>query len=96
MRVVKINSFKGDLFNTLELDTEVVKLVIVQVSFLEKIRSKEGKSIIFNSDGSVARDDSEEGLDNAITQLLVKMPKRSANANTVVLSDEKIPSLHEK
>ena len=66
------------------------------MSFLEKIRSKEGKSIIFNNDGTVARDDSEEGLDNAITQLLVKMPKRSAKANAMVLSDEKIPSLHEK
>ena len=84
------------MFYSLELDTEIVRLVIVQMAFLEKIRSKAGKSIIFNSDGTVARDDSEEGLDNAITQLLVKMPKRSANANAVVLSDEKIPSLHEK
>ena len=60
------------------------------------IRSKEGNTIIFNSDGTVARDESEEGLDNAITQLLVRMPRRSANAGVMsVLSDEKIPSLHE-
>ena len=72
-------------------------LCLVQVSFLEMIRSKEGNTIIFNSDGTVARDESEEGLDNAITQLLVRMPRRSANAGGAmsVLSDEKIPSLHE-
>ena len=73
-----------------------IQYVLFQFSFLQKIRSKEGKSIIINSDGTVTRDESEEGLDNAITQLLVKMPKRSGNASVVVLSDEKIPSLQEK
>ena len=54
------------------LEKPVNILCLIQVSFLEKIHSKEGKTIIFNSDGTVARDESEEGLDNAITQLLVR------------------------
>ena len=67
-----------------------------QASFLEKIRSKEGQSIIFKSDGTVERDDSEEGMDNAITQLLFRMPKKTGTANGIILSDEKIASLHQK
>ena len=42
------------------------------------------------------RDDSEEGMDNAITQLLFRMPKKTGTANGIILSDEKIASLHQK
>jgi len=72
------------------------KTTDLEASFLDKIRSKEGQSIIFKSDGTVERDDSEEGMDNAITQLLFRMPKKSGAANGIILSDEKIASLHQK
>ena len=60
--------------------------------FLVKIQAHQDKEIIFNEDGTVKRDESEDGLDNALTQLLVKIPNKKA----MVLSDEKIASLHEK
>ena len=62
--------------------------------FLVKIQAHQEKEIIFNEDGTVQRDESEDGLDNALTQLLVKIPNKKAGG--VVLSDEKIASLHEK
>ena len=65
--------------------------------FLVKIQAHTGKTIIFREDGSIARDESEDGLDTALTQLLVKQPKSGGNnGGTMVLSTETIPSLHER
>ena len=65
--------------------------------FLVKIQAHNGKDIIFNEDGSIARDESEDGLDNALTQLLVKQPKTGGGkGGAVVLSTETISSLHER
>jgi len=65
-----------------------------EAMFLVKIQNHEDKDIIFNEDGSVQRDVSEDGLDNALTQLLVRQPKKKNNS--LLLSDDKIASLHER
>lgn len=65
--------------------------------FLVKIQAHTDKTIIFKEDGSIVRDDSEDGLDTALTQLLVKQPKTvGGGGGTVVLSTETISSLHER
>ena len=62
-----------------------------------KIQAHEGKTIIFKEDGSITRDDSEDGLDTALTQLLCRQPQTGENnGGAVELSTETIPSLHER
>ena len=64
--------------------------------FLAQIQNAQGKTIVWNDDGTISRDTSDEGIDNVITQLLVKQPQQKSSGNDLELSDEKIASLNTK
>ena len=50
---------------------EIDVVFIPQEQFLNAIKSHANTSVVFNEDGTVERSDEDEGLDNAISAMLV-------------------------
>ena len=50
---------------------EIDVIFVPQEQFLKAIKSHANTSVVFNEDGTVERSDEDEGLDNAISAMLV-------------------------